>query len=205
MKAMHRLFGALAATLFVAAEASATIVVPEGTAIVGEPASLLGYDSVLNDYVSGGASALTDSDIEFLTDDYALGIDFRSDGVLRLWDNLGTGTDLFNYTLRFSFADLADPLRNIWLQDTSSLLGGNLFVSIIDDDTFELQLRDLQFSPGFSYADVGISVDEPATLPLLALGLLGTLALRRRSVVVPRDSLQMRSPSGAHLPVGGAS
>src|SRR5687767_9555792 len=198
MKVTHRLFGALAATLFVVAEASATLVVPEGTAIVGEPGSLLGYDAALNDYVSGTAPALTDSDIEFLTDDYALGIDFRSDGVLRLWDNLGTGTDLFNYTLRFSFADLADPLRNIWLQDTSSLLGGNLFVSIIDDNTFELQLRDLQFSPGFSYADVGISVDEPATLPLLALGLLGALALRRRSVVVPRDSLQMRSPSGAH-------
>jgi len=183
MKAMHRLLGALAATLFVAAEASATIIVPEGTDIVGEPSSLLGYDAASNYYVSGGASALTDSDIEFLTDDYALGIDFRSDGVLRLWDNLGTGADLFNYTLRFSFADLADPLGSIWLQDTSSLLGGNLFVSIIDSNTFELQLRDLQFSPGFSYAEVGISIDEPATLPLLALGLLGTLALRRRSVL----------------------
>lgn len=183
MKAMHRLFGALAATLFVVAEASATLVVPEGTSIVGEPASLLGYDATLNDYVSGATPALTDGDIEFLTDDFALGIDFRSDGVLRLWDNLGTGADLFNYTLRFSFTDLADPLRSIWLQDTSNVLGGNLFVSIIDSSTFELQLRDVQFSPGFSYADVGISVDEPATLPLLALGLLAAVAWRRRSVL----------------------
>jgi hypothetical protein len=181
MKATHRLFGALAATLFVVAEASATLVVPEGTAIVGEPGSLLGYDAALNDYVSGTAPALTDSDIEFLTDDFALGIDFRSDGVLRLWDNLGTGADLFNYTLRFSLADLASPLENIWLQDTSNLLGGNLFVSIVDSNTFELQLRDLQFSPGFTYADVGISVPEPATLPLLALGLLAAVAWRRRS------------------------
>lgn len=182
MRATHRLLGALAATLFVAAEASATMIVPEGTAIVGEPASLLGYDAVLNDYVAGSPSALTDSDIEFLTDDYALGIDFRSDGVLRLWDNLGSGADLFNYTLRFSFADLAGPLDGIWLQDTSSILGGSLLVSIIDSDTFELQLHDVQFSPGFSHADVGISVDEPATLPLLALGLLAALAWRRRSV-----------------------
>lgn len=183
MRATHRLFGALVATLLVVAEASATIVVPEGTSIVGEPASLLGYDAALNDYVSGAAPVLTDSDIEFLTDDYALGIDFRSDGVLRLWDNLGTGADLFNYTLRFSFVDLTWPLQSVWLQDTSSLLGGNLFVSIIDNDTFELQLRDVRFSPGFSYADVGISVPEPSTLPLLAFGLLAALAWRRRTVV----------------------
>jgi MYXO-CTERM domain-containing protein len=182
MRATHRLFGALAATLFVVAEASATIIAPEGTSIVGEPASLLGYDAALNDYVAGAAPGLTDSDIEFLTDDYALGIDFRSDGVLRLWDNLGTGADLFNYTLRFSFAELTGPLDGIWLQDTSALLGGSLLVSIIDSDTFELQLRDVQFSPGFSHADVGISVDEPAPLPLLALGLLAAMAWRRRSV-----------------------
>ena len=180
MRTTHRLLGAWAATLFVVAEASATIIVPEGTSIVGEPASLLGYDAALNDYVSGAAPALTDSDIEFLTDDFALGIDFRSDGVLRLWDNLGTGADLFNYTLRFSFVDLAWPLEDIWLQDTSNLLGGNLFVAILDSDTFELQLRDVQFSPGFSHADVGISVDEPPTLPLLMLGLLAAVAWRRR-------------------------
>ncbi len=183
MRTMHRLFGALVATLCVVAEASATLVVPEGTSITGEPASLLGYDATLNDYVAGAASSLSDSDIEFLTDDFALGIDFRSDGVLRLWDNLGTGADLFNYTLRFSFVDLAAPLKNIWLQDTSNLLGGDLFVSIIDGNTFELQLRDLQFSPGFSHADVGISVDEPSTFPLLALGLLAAMAWRRRSAV----------------------
>lgn len=193
MKAMHRLFGALAATVFVAAQASATIIVPEGTSIVAEPASLLGYDAALNDYVSAAAPALIDTDIEFLTDDFALGIDFRSDGVLRLWDNLGTGADLFNYTLRFSFVDLAWPLENIWLQDTSNLLGGDLWVSLIDGGTFELQLRDVQFSPGFTHADVAMSVDEPATLPLLALGLLAAVSLRRRCVVARRDSLRMRS------------
>lgn len=181
---MHRWFGALAATLLVSAQATATIVVPEGTSILGEPAGLLGYDAGLNDYVSGGSSTLVDSDMEFLTEDFALGIDFRSDGVLRLWDNLGSGADYFNYTLRFSFSDLAGPLSAIWLQDTSSLIGGNLFVSLIDNDTFQLELRDVQFSPGFTYADVGVSVDEPATLPLLALGVLAALAWRRRSVAV---------------------
>ncbi len=179
MKAMHRLFGALVATLCVAAEASATIIVPEGTSIVGEPSSLLGYDTSLHDYVTGGPSALSDGDIEFLSDDFALGIDFRSDGVVRLWDNLGTGADLFNYTLRFSFPDLALPLDEIWLRDTSNVLGGSLFVSIIDSDTFELQLRDLQFSPGFTYAEVGLSVDEPATLPMLMLGVLAVVWWRR--------------------------
>lgn len=183
MRAMHRLCGALAATLLVCAEATATIIVPEGTSINGEPASLLGYDASLNDYLPGGTSALTDADIEFLTDDFALGIDFRSDGLLRLWDNLGTGADDFNYTLRFSFVDLAWPLNDIWLQDTSNLIGGDLLVTLLDDHTFELELRDLRFSPGFTYADVAVSVPEPATLPLLALGLLAAAACRRRSVL----------------------
>lgn len=184
MTALHRLFGALAATLFVVAEATATIVVPEGTFIVGEPASLLGYDVGLNDYVPGASPALSDADIEFLTGDFALGIDFRSDGLLRLWDNLGTGADSFNYDLRFSFSDWDAPLNNIWLQDTSNLIGGNLFVTIIDNNTFDLALRGVQFSPGFTYADVGLSVDEPATLPLLVLGVLAAVAWRRRSTVV---------------------
>lgn len=177
------MFGALAATLFVAAEANATLIVPEGTVILGEPGSLLGYDAGLNDYVSGASSALSDADIEFLTQDFALGIDFHSDGLLRLWDNLGTGADYFNYTLRFSFSDLAWPLKDIWLQDTSHLIGGDLWVSLIDSNTFELQLRDVQFSPGFTYADVALNVDEPATLPLLALGVLAAVAWRRRSAV----------------------
>jgi hypothetical protein len=187
MTAMHRLFGALAATLLVVAEASATIVLPEGTSIIGEPTSLLGYDAGSNDYVVGASPALTDADIEFLTEDFALGIDFRSDGLLRLWDNVGTGADFFNYTLRFSFSDLAWPLENIWLQDTSQLIGGNLFLAILDSNTFEVELRDVQFAPGFTYADVGISVDEPATLPLLALGVLAAVFASRRRFAVARS------------------
>jgi len=185
---MHRWFGALAATLLVSAQATATIVVPEGTSILGESAGLLGYDASLNDYLSGGSSALSDGDIEFLTEDFALGIDFHSDGVLRLWDNLGTGADYFNYTLQFSFSNLAAPLSGIWLQDAGSVVGGKLLVSLIDSNTFQLQLRGLQFTPGFSYADVAVSVDEPATLPLLVLGVLAAVAWRRRRAVVVRSS-----------------
>jgi len=183
MRVMHRLFGALAGTLLVVAEATASIIppaLPEGTSITAEPNSLLGYDAGLNDYVSGGSSAVTDRDIEFLTDDFALGIDFQSTGLLRLWDNLGTGADYFNYTLRFSFQDLALPLNAIMLKDTSNLISGTLFVNIIDRDTFELTLRDVGFSPGFTYADIGISIPEPQTLALFMLGLLATIALRVR-------------------------
>jgi hypothetical protein len=184
MKVTHRLFGALAATLLVAAQAMATPILPElpeGTPIIGEPSSLLAYDASLNDYVSGASTAVSDTNIEFLTEDFALGLDFQSSGLLRLWDNLGTGVDYFNYDLRFSFPGLEQPLYKIWLQDTSFLTGGNIFVNILDNDTFELLLRDVQFSPGFTYADIGVSVDEPATLSLLMIGMLATLALRRRS------------------------
>jgi hypothetical protein len=185
---MHLLFGAFAATLLVVDEAAATIILPEGTSITAEPTSLLGYDAGLNDYVSGGASALTDQDIEFLTADFALGIDFQSNGLVRLWDNLGTGADSFSYTLRFSFSGLASLLSAVGLQDTSNLIGGNLFVNLIDGNTFELALRDVQFSPGFTYTDVGISVPEPRTLSLFALGMLATVALRRRSANARRHT-----------------
>lgn len=145
--------------------------------------SLLAYDAGLNDYVSGGLSAVNDQNIEFLTDDYGLGIDFGSDGLMRLWDNLGTGDDLFNYTFQFSFTGLGGPLADIHLVDVSALTSGNLLFSIINDNTMQLELRDVKFASGFSYADLGVSVAEPASLTLFALGMLGVLVARRRSRV----------------------
>jgi len=180
MRVTHRLSGALAATLLVAGVAAATPILPQGTSISGQPTSLLGYDASLNDYVSGGSSAVSDENIEFLTGDFALALDFSSDGLLRLWDNLGAGEDYFNYTLRFSFSGLVGPLANVWLQDASNLTGGDLLVSIVDVDTFELALREVRFAPGFTYADVGISVDEPPTVALFVLGLVGVLAAAAR-------------------------
>src|SRR5690349_12375768 len=92
---IRRVFGALAAIVLaaglVSGEASATPVLPEGTAIAGSPTSLLGFNAAANDYFAGGVSAVDDQNIEFLTDDFALFIDFQSDGLLRLFDNLGTG------------------------------------------------------------------------------------------------------------------
>jgi hypothetical protein len=137
----------------------------------------------LNDYVSGGLSAVNDQNIEFLTDDFALGIDFGSDGLLRLWDNLGTGDDLFNYAFQFSFTGLGGPLANINLLDVSALTSGNLLFSIINDDTLQLELRDVKFASGFSHADLGVSVAEPSTLALFALGILGVFIVRRSRFV----------------------
>lgn len=183
MKSMPCLFGVIAATVLAASQASAVPVLPEGTSITGDPTSLLGYDASANDYLTGGVSAVDDLNIEFLTDDFALGIDFQSDGLLRLWDNLGSGADLFNYTLQFSFAGLNGFLSSIQLNDVSAVTGGDLLVRLIDDDTFELTLRNVQFAAGFSYADIGIGVDEPSLLALFALG-LAFAARRRRSSLV---------------------
>ena len=189
MKTIHRLMGVLASTFFVAGPAAAIPILPEGTAISGDPSSLLGFDASLNDYFAGGASAVNDQNIEFLTDDFALGIDFGSDGLLRLWDNLGTGDDLFNYSLRFTFTDIA--LNGIQFRDVSGLTGGDLFFNVIDSNTFELGLRDVQFAPGFSHADLGLTVAEPSTLPLFAVGMvlaLGGYATRRRRAGFGRDA-----------------
>jgi hypothetical protein len=177
---MLRSLGLAAATLFVAGHAFATPVLPEGTAIVGEPTTLIGFDAGLNDYLPGGSSAVSDGNIEFFTDDFALGIDFQSDGLLRLWDNLGTGADDFNYTLRFSLVGLS--FAAVTFNDVSSLTAGQLLANIINGDTLELVLRDVRFAPGFSHADLNVAVDEPSMVGLFALGLFGAyLARRRRS------------------------
>jgi len=187
MKTIHCLMGVLASTFFVAGQASATPILPEGTVISGDPVSLLGFDAGLNDYLAGGASAVNDQNIEFLTDDFALGIDFGSDGLLRLWDNLGTGDDLFNYSLRFTFTGIA--MMSVQSLDLSSITSGDLLFNLIDSNTVELGLRDVQFAPGFSHADLALAVDEPSTLPLFAVGIfaaLGACATRRRQAGVGR-------------------
>src|SRR5262245_60521437 len=84
MNFIYRLMGVVAAGIFIAGQALATPL-PEGSSIIGNPSSLLGYDSGLNDYVPGGLSAVNDQNIEFLTDDFALAVDFQSDGLLRLF------------------------------------------------------------------------------------------------------------------------
>jgi hypothetical protein len=180
MRTIRHLLGVIAATVFIVGQATATPVLPEGTSITADPTSLLSFDASLNDYVAGGVSAVNDQNIEYLTDDFTLGIDFYNDGLLRLWDNLGTGDALFNYSLQFSFTGLSGSLSDIQFVDASALMGGSLLFSIIDHNTFELTLQDVQFAPGFSHADLGISVDEPSMLALFALGLVLTYAARRR-------------------------
>ncbi len=191
MRSIHHAMGALALVFFVSGQAMASPILPEGTSVTVVPTTLLGYDAGLNDYVAGGTSAVDDLNIEFLTDDFALAIDFGSDGLLRLWDNLGSGDDLFNDSFQFSFAGIGN-LYDIRPRDLSGLAAGALFFSVIDDDTFELTLRDAQFAPGFSHVDLGISVDEPSTLALFApamlLGILGVRATRRRRSRLDRSA-----------------
>jgi len=180
MRVIYGWWGVLTAMLLASSGAAAIPILPEGTSVAGQPTSLLGYDAALNDYVTGGMSAVSDSNIEFLTADFALALDFSSGGLLRLSDNLGTGNDDFNYTLRFAFSGLAAPLASLRLQDVSNLTAGNVFFNILDRDTFELSLRDVRFAPGFTFADVAITVDEPPAVALLVLGLMGLLAMATR-------------------------
>jgi hypothetical protein len=188
MRILQRLLGVFAASVFVTGQVMAAPVLPEGTSITGDPTSLLGYDAGLNDYVAGGLSAVNDLNIEFLTDDFALAIDFQSDGLLRLFDNLGTGDDLFNYTLRFSFTGLNGLLSDIRPLDMSALTGGNLLFSIIDSNTIQLALHDVQFAPGFSHADLNLAVDEPSMLALFAFGIVSVWAARRRRTQFIRNA-----------------
>ena len=83
-----------------------------------------------------------------------------------------------------AFTGLGGSLADIHLLDVSALTDGNLLFSILNDDTLQLELRDVKFASGFSYADLGVSVDEPSALALFVLGILGVLFARRRSQFV---------------------
>ena len=114
---LARQLGLAAALALGALPAAQAAGVPVGTVITGSvsgaTSGLLGLDSGFTPGPGSNITALSAADLEFLTDDFAVGIDFFSDGLVTVYDNGGTGLIAGSYTLSFDFAAPAGRLHRL--------------------------------------------------------------------------------------------
>jgi hypothetical protein len=177
--------GLSAAVLAFAASPCWAANVPVGSLITGTASgaasSLLGSDG---GFAPGSnVTALQDIDLEFLTDDFAVGIDFFSSGLVRIYDNTGTGLLSGTYTLTFDFAALPASFTSFTLADLSALNGGSVSAAF-GSSSVQLTLNNVAFATAFDSftAQIGTAaaVPEPGSLVLTAAALALLAAGRRR-------------------------
>jgi len=162
---------------------------PTGTLITGSASGatdgLLGLDHLFVDEPGSNITALVDNDLEYLTRDYAVMVDFFKNGNIVFSNNLDNSLTLAgSYTLSFSFAGLSQKIESFTLSDVSGVSGGTITPLVLSDNSISITLQEVSVSSrygGFT-AQVNLAspVPEPATA-LLTLAGLGLLALRRRS------------------------
>lgn len=183
MKTCKTLAVVAAACLAVSAHAADTL--PAGILITGQVSGaatqLLGLDHLFADEPGSNTTALSAAEIEFISADAALQVDFFTDGRIQVWNNTGDTTLAGSYTLTFSFAGLSQPLAAFAPLDTTSLNGGSYSLTLTAPDTVSLTLNNLSFSSDYGSFTTQVTaavVPEPASLALFGAG-LGLLALRR--------------------------
>lgn len=119
-------------------------------------------------------------DLEFLSDDFALGIDFGADGALRFYDFAGSAT-LPDLSLDFSFPGLGVRLNAFTLDALPHLAAGTINAAVIDRDTLRITFSGVTLDAAFESVGGTLTVPEPTPLALLALcGLLACAGTRRR-------------------------
>ncbi|RTL39967.1 MAG: PEP-CTERM sorting domain-containing protein [Burkholderiales bacterium] len=175
---------AVAAAAWLATAAHAADTLPAGTLITGQVSGastvLLGLDHLFTDEPGTNTTALAAADVEFITADAALAVDFFADGRVQVWNNTGATTLPGNYTLSFSFTGLGQPLTSFVPLDTTQLAAGSISLQLISPSTLSLTLTNVSFTTEFGSVtgQVASAVPEPAGLALMAAG-LGLIALRR--------------------------
>ena len=184
----HRTLVVAAAAWLIATVAQAANSLPAGTPITGQvsgaSATLLGLDHGFAAEAGSNTAALAAADLEFLTGDAAVGIDFFSDGHVLVWNNTGTPGLAGSYSFTFSFAGLSAPITGFTPLDMAGVAGGTVGLQLVDPHTVSLTLNNVSFTSEFGSFTTQIAVSavpEPGSLALLAAG-LGVVALRRRAV-----------------------
>ncbi|MGQ3054301.1 MAG: PEP-CTERM sorting domain-containing protein [Roseateles sp.] len=177
-----------AAACLAAPLAEAADALPAGTLITGQVSgasqTLLGLDHLFADKAGSNTTALAPADLEFMTSDFAVAVDFFSDGRVQVWNNSGTTGLAGSYTLSFSLAGLGAPISGFTPLDLSGVGGGTIGLQLVGPDSVSLTLNNLSFTGEFGSFTTQIAVTavpEPTGLALLAAG-LGLLALRRKAV-----------------------
>jgi hypothetical protein len=157
--------------------AQAATVLPAGTALTGlvsgQADALLGYDGLLS--YAGNLSQVYANDIEFISNDGALALDFFTDGSLLVYNNSDSAALPGNYTLSFTFAGLAENISGFSISNAGALLGGQIAAAVINGQQISLSVSNLSFTAPYESISLQISslpaVPEPGSLALFGAGL----------------------------------
>jgi hypothetical protein len=180
MKVITLLAAALLSSGAASAAALLTTGLPVTATLDGSAAGLLGLDHGYQPEPGSNTTALTDADVEFIAADYSFMLDLGSDGLLRFYDNSGTGQLAGQHVVQLDFADLGLNLGGASV--VAGLVGGQVDFERLGPQSLRIHLQDVQFDAAFGSFDAQLAnaLPEPSTTALLALALLG-LGLRRRS------------------------
>jgi hypothetical protein len=175
----------LAAALLGHAASASADPVPAGTLITGTAtgaaSGLLGLDSGFADVPGSGVTALAASDLEYLSNDFAVAIDFLTDGSVTFYDNTGFGLLAGSYTFSFELAGLPGPLFAFELGDLSGITGGSITTQVLDAQRIRITLTDVAFADAFGSFGAQLTVPEPTTPALVLAGLALLWGARRPS------------------------